>query len=100
MEVEFNASLVGANAPEIELPLEFVSVGERTVKQYHPIARHPQKYRRLIAAGRDFLGVREYRTHARMRHICLGSHVRSHDGALRTVGNCKSHCRWSHMRGL
>jgi hypothetical protein len=60
------------------------------MEEDNPITRHLKLQMRFVTTRRFFLRFREYRTHARMRHVSLNRNVRSRNQLTVRIGQLES----------
>ena len=74
--VRSNAKLhAGSDASHIDLPLQFISAGQRNMEEDNPITRHPKLKGRFVAARLRLFRLREDGTHPGVRHVSLNRDV-------------------------
>ena len=75
--MDSTASLVGSDAPHVELSFQLLPVGQRDMKEDNPVPRHRKLQLKLIAPMVCFFRLCEPGTHARVRHITLNCNMRA-----------------------
>src|ERR1700722_16820028 len=77
--MDSTACLVGPDAPDVDLPQQFIPARQRNMEEDNPITRHLKLEVSFVAARLCFFRLREEGTHAGMRHVSLNRDLRPSD---------------------
>src|SRR3984885_11265568 len=88
--MDSTACLVGSDAPHVELPFQFLPVGQCDMEEDNPIARHRKLKASFVATRVCFFRLCEPGTHARVRHISLNCNMRAGNWLGDGIGQLQS----------